>query len=411
MTATTFQARAFSEIIRRGSQALTGAGRRYVQLGEERLLAEARAQTGLADFGDPAFLEPLRRLLASYEDEARLTLLGRIAARQDTVRLLASRLRLVEDRRRQPGIADEQIQQPIFVTGLPRTGTTLLHGLLAQDPASRAPLHWEMMYPSPPSGKYARGGVDRRLEIARRQIRWFHRLAPEFRRIHPLGAELPEECLIITSHSFLSFQFQTSHRVPSYQAWLEAQDLTPSYRQHRDILQQLQWRCPTRQWILKAPAHLYGIAALFAVYPDAGVVLTHRDPLAVAASVASLHTVLRGTFSDGADPHEIGDEVCRRWAEGINRALRVRDSGAVPAERFVDVMYDDLLRDPIGVVHRVYAHFGRSLSPAAEERMRRFLAAHPKDRFGRHRYSLEQFGLDPDRVRRDYRDYRERFGL
>lgn len=411
MTATTFQARAFSEIIRRGSQALTGAGRRYVQLGDERLLAEARAQTGLADFGDPAFLEPLRRLLASYEDEARLTLLGRIAARQDTVRLLASRLRLVEDRRRQPGIADEQIQQPIFVTGLPRTGTTLLHGLLAQDPASRAPLHWEMMYPSPPSGKYARGGVDRRLEIARRQIRWFHRLAPEFRRIHPLGAELPEECLIITSHSFLSFQFQTSHRVPSYQAWLEAQDLTPAYRQHRDILQQLQWRCPTRQWILKAPAHLYGIAALFAVYPDAGVVLTHRDPLAVAASVASLHTVLRGTFSDGADPHEIGDEVCRRWAEGINRALRVRDSGAVPAERFVDVMYDDLLRDPIGVVHRVYAHFGRSLSPAAEERMRRFLAAHPKDRFGRHRYSLEQFGLDPDRVRRDYRDYRERFGL
>ena len=410
MTATTFQERAFSQIIRRGSQALSGAGRRYVQLNEERLLDEARAQTGLQEFGDPAFREPLRRLLSSYEHEARLTLLGRIAARQDTVRLLASRLRLIEDRRRQPGIAEQAIAQPIFVTGLPRTGTTLLHGLLAQDPASRAPLHWEMMYPSPPSGRFARRG-DRRLEQARRQIRWFHRLAPDFRPIHPLGAELPEECLIITSHSFLSFQFQTSHRVPAYQSWLEAQDLTPAYRQHREILQQLQWHSPARQWILKAPAHLYGIAALFAVYPDAGVVLTHRDPLEVVASVASLHTVLRSTFSDGAEPHEIGDEVCRRWAEGIHRALRVRDSGTVPADRFVDVMYGDLLRDPIAVVRRVYEHFGRSLSPAAEERMRRFLAAHPKDRYGRHRYSLEQFGLDPDRVRRDYREYRERFGL
>ncbi|MFN8642255.1 MAG: sulfotransferase [Candidatus Binatia bacterium] len=138
MTATTFQERAFSEIIKRGSQALSGAGRRYVQLTEERLLDDARAQTGLQDFGDPAFREPLRRLLSSYEHDAHLTLLGRIAARQDTVRLLASRLRLIEDRRRQPGIAAERIAQPIFVTGLPRTGTTLLHGLLAQDPASRA---------------------------------------------------------------------------------------------------------------------------------------------------------------------------------------------------------------------------------------------------------------------------------
>jgi hypothetical protein len=410
MSPTTFQARAFSEIIKRGSQALTGAGRRYVQLDENRLLADARAQTGLDDFGDPAFREPLRRLLASYEHEARLTLLGRIAARQDTARLLANRLRLREDRRRFPGIAAEDIQQPIFVTGLPRTGTTLLHGLLAQDPASRAPLHWEMMYPSPPVGRSARRG-DRRVELAKRQIRWFHRLAPDFRAIHPIGATLPEECLILTSHSFMSFQFQTSHRVPTYQRWLEAQDLTPAYRQHREILQQLQWHCPRRQWILKAPAHLYGIAALFAVYPDAGVVLTHRDPLEVAASVASLHTVLRSTFSDGADPYEIGDEVCRRWSEGITRALRVRDSGTVPADRFVDVMYADLLRDPIAVVRRVYAHFGRSLTPVAEERMRRFLAEHPKDRFGRHRYSLAQFGLDPDRVRRDYREYRERFGL
>lgn len=410
MSSVNFQTRAFSEIIKRGSRALRGPGRRYVQLDEQKLLDDARARTGLHDFGDDGFREPLRRLLASYDDEARLTLLGRIAARQDTVRLLSNRLRLVEDRRRHPEIAAQSIHQPLFITGLPRTGTTLLHGLLAQDPANRAPLNWEMMFPSPPPGRPG-AHRDRRAEMAARQIRWFHRLAPDFQRIHPIGARLPEECLIITSHAFLSFQFQTSHRVPSYQAWLEAQDLRPAYHQHREFLQQLQWQAPPRHWVLKAPAHLYGIDAIFAAYPDAGVVLTHRDPLEVVASVASLHSVLRDTFSDGVDPFEVGAEVCQRWSAGIARALHDRDSGRVPSERFADVLYADLLRDPIGIVRQLYARFDRHLTPAAEERMRRFLAMHPKDKFGRHHYSLEQFGLDAATVRKQFRDYRRRFGL
>jgi hypothetical protein len=405
-----FQARAFSEIIKRGSRVLGGPGKRYVQLDAGRLLDEARARTGLHDFGDDGFREPLRRLLESYEREARLTLLGRIAARQDTVRLLSNRLRLLDDRRRHPEIAAQSIRQPLFITGLPRTGTTLMHGLLAQDPANRAPLNWEMLFPSPPPGRPG-ARRDRRAEAAARQIRWFHRLAPDFQRIHPIGARMAEECLIITSHSFLSFQFQTSYRVPHYQAWLEAQDLRPAYRQHREFLQQLQWQAPPRQWVLKAPAHLYGIEAIFAAYPDAGVVLTHRDPLEVVASVASLHSVLRDTFSDGVDPVEVGAEVCARWSAGITRALRDRDGGRVPAGRFADVMYTDLLRDPIGAVRRVYAQFDRPLTPAAEERMRRFLATHPKDKFGRHDYSLEQFGLDAATVREQFRDYRRRFGL
>lgn len=403
-----FQARAFSALIRRGSEALTGPGARYVQLDPERLLADARTQSGHDDFGDPGFREPLARLLASYDRDAHLTLLGRIAARQDTARLLANRLRLQADRRRHPEIAAETVRAPLFVTGLPRTGTTLLHGLLAQDPASRAPLNWEMMYPSPPAERSGRRR-DRRIALAERQIRWFHRLAPDFRRIHALGARLPEECLIITSHAFLSFQFQTSHRVPTYQHWLEAQDLRPAYRQHREILQHLQWRTAPRHWVLKAPAHLFGIAALFDLYPDAGVVLTHRDPVEVVASVASLHATLRGTFSAHVDPREVGDEVCRRWHDGITRALRDRE--ALPRERFVDVHYRDLLRDPLGVVRRIYDHFGRPFSAQAEERMRRFLGAHPKDRFGRHTYTPAQFGLDADRVRAQYRDYRERFAL
>lgn len=410
MNETSLKARAFSEIIRRGSRALSGTGKRYVQLDPALLRRDATTRTGLRDFGDPGFREPLERLLRSYDSEAGLTLLGRIAARQDTVRLLANRLQLIAERQRHPELAAEPIREPWFVTGLPRTGTTLLHGLLAQDPGNRAPLHWEMMYPVPPRGR-TRSRSDRRRELAERQIRWFHRLAPDFRRIHPIGATLPEECLIITSHAFLSFQFQTSHRVPSYQGWLEAQDLRPAYAQHREILQQLQWRMPPRHWVLKAPAHLYGIEAIAGVYPDAAVIMTHRDPLQVAASVASLHFTLRSTFSDIADPHEIGAEVCARWAEGMRRALRARDGGVLPATRVVDVSYEALVRDPLAAVRQVYARLDRVLTPIAEERMRRFLAAHPKDRFGRHHYTLAQFGLAPARVRSTFAAYCARFGL
>jgi hypothetical protein len=163
--------------------------------------------------------------------------------------------------------------------------------------------------------------------------------------------------------------------------------------------------------VLKAPAHLYGIDALFAAYPDAGVIFTHREPLEVVASASSLHTVLRSTFSDTVDPVAVGAEVTHRWAEGMRRALAARDGRCAPAERFLDVQYADLVRDPIGVVRGIYTHFDLPYSPAADARMRAFLAEHPKDKHGRHEYTLEQFGLDRDVERQRYAWYRERFGL
>jgi hypothetical protein len=388
--------------------ALLGADRApFVSLAPERLVADARDRARLDDFGEPDLEEPLRRLTASYDREAGLTVIGRIAARQDTVRLLVNRLRMQEDRRRQPGIGEQAVERPLFVTGLPRTGTTFLHGLLAQDPANRVPYTWEAMFPSPPAR--SRRGADRRLEQAERQIRWFHRLNPDFRRIHPLGARLPDECLIITSHSLASFQFQTSHRVPSYQAWLERQDLRACYAAHRRFLQHLQWRGPAGRWVLKAPAHLFGLRALFETYPDAGVVVTHRDPLEVVASLASLHTTLRSTFSDDVDPIAVGAEVTRRWAEGLARGQRARDAGCAPPARFLDVRYTDLVRDPIATVRLIYRQFDLRWSDAVEARMRHFLATNPRGKYGEHRYTLEQFGLDRDEEAERFRAYRERF--
>ena len=401
---------ALGRAIRTGGRVIQRSGIPLVRLDVDLFLEEARVRTGLDDFGDDAFLDPLQRVIDDWEHESKLSLLGRIAARQDIIRLLSNRLRIEWYRKRHPALGEQPVSTPLFVTGLPRTGTTLLHGLLAQDPGHRAPLSWEMMVPSPPPER-AHHHHDPRIAAAERQLRWFHRLNPDFKRIHDLGARLPEECLIIHSHSFLSFQFQTTHYVPNYETWLEAQDLRPSYHYHRRFLQHLQWRWRGERWILKAPAHLFGIEALFDVYPDAGVILTHRDPLEVVGSLASLTYTLRSTFTDDIDPTQVGPEMTRRWCDGLERGLRVRERGLVSASRFFDVRYDELVRDPLDVVRRIYTHYGLSLSPMAEERMRRFLARHPKDKHGRHSYTLDEFGLDRDEEAARYRSYCERFGL
>jgi len=398
------------EIIRWGGKMLEGPGRRFLRLDESTLLAAARRRARCQDLGAPAVHEPLHRLLESLRSEAQLNLMGCIAAREDLTRMLVNRLQLERDRHLHPEIAGEEIRQPLFITGLPRSGSTLLHSLLARDPASRVPLNWETLHPSPPPER-ATYNTDRRCALAEREIRWFHRLQPEFRKIHPVGARLPEECVVILSHPFLSFQFSSTYFVPSYQAWLEQQDLRPAYEFHRRFLQHLQWRCPAERWVLKAPPHWPGLDALFAVYPDARVILTHRDPLEVVPSVASLHFVLRRTFSDAIDPIAVGPEVSQMLANDIARGMRLLDQSGGPPGRVLDVRYPDLLRDPLGMVRKIYAYFDLPLLPQVEARMRQCLVENPQDKNGRHEYSLEQFGLDADTERQRYRAYCERFGL
>jgi len=198
--------------------------------------------------------------------------------------------------------------------------------------------------------------------------------------------------------------------VPSYQRWLAGADLGPAYEFHRRFLQHLQWRAPAGHWVLKAPSHVFGFEPLFKTYPDAIIVQTHRDPLTVLASVASLTLVLQGAFTDHLDMAEIGAEVAERWSSGLERALHARRDPRVDA-RFVDVRYRDLVADPLAIVRRIYDRFDMTLSADAESRMRRFLDHHPKDRHGAHRYSLAAFGLDAGDLRPRFKSYCERFGL
>jgi hypothetical protein len=395
---------------------INACGRGFVNNGfswmrpdEQTLLDKACKRTGLDDFGDDSFREGLRVLLRSYELDAELSFIGRLCVNGDMVRLLSNRLRLVADRRRHPGIAAEVIRRPLFITGLPRSGTTFLHALLAQDPAHRAPQVWEVMQPSPPPEK-ASYAANPRIKATARQLKLVDILMPDFKKVHLIGATLPQECIAITSHAFRSYSFETMSAVHSYRAWHDRQDKRPEYEFHRQFLQHLQWRCPGQKWVLKAPGHLLALEALLQVYPDAGIILTHRDPLKVLASCASFTEVLRSAFSDGVDRAAMARQVRQRWEEGAGLAVQHRQAGNLRQQLF-DVQYLELVRNPMAMVRRIYEHFDLELTPAAETAMQRFLAENPQNKGGVHRYTLEAFGLNPEEERRRFQAYVDCFGI
>jgi hypothetical protein len=371
-------------------------------------MAAASARSGLSDFGDPRFRAPLRLLFESYEGDAHLTAFGRMLARRDAERLLENRLHLQDAWTRNPEILDGPVRAPIFVLGLPRTGTSILHELLAQDPANRTPMTWEVqrIWPAPERASFE---TDPRIAEAERHYSGVDRVLPEFRRIHRMGARLPQECVALTCHDFASLVFHTSHRVTRYQEWLDTADLRFVYESHKRQLQYLQWRCPGERWVLKSPGHLWALDALLSVYPDARFVQTHRDPLRVVASLAHLVTVLRGMASEAPDTREIGDDWTRRLADGLGRTIAVRRNGALPPERVFDVQFGEFVGNEIPTIRRIYEHFGLALSGEAEARMARYLASNPKDGQGTHRYTLADAGLDPASERRRYAAYQDHF--
>jgi hypothetical protein len=369
------------------------------------LVTLARSRSRLDDFGPDDFFEPLSRLLESCERDARLNLVGRIALRADILHCLRNRLLLQRDRDAHPGIATEKIQSPLFIVGLPRTGTTILHTLLMADPAHRAPLTWEVMEPCPLGDEQR----DERVRRAARNLAGLRWLAPAFPRLHAIGAELPQECVSLMSLSFLSDQFDTMYYVPAYRDWFLQQDLSPAYQWHQRFLQHLQFGQPARRWVLKAPAHMFATPSLLAAYPDALFVQTHRAPLDAIASVSSLITILRRIFSEAVDPVEIGREAMRYWAATVTKFVAERER--LPGNRVCDLPYEELKRDPIEAVRRVYAHFGWPLADDTEKRMRRILAVQSPNHVGFHRYEPSQFGLNAAEMAEMFATYCARFHL
>ena len=369
------------------------------------LIETAKRRCGLDDFGGGDFFEGLSRLLDSCQRESQLNLVGRIVLRADLTRILCSRLFTQRDRQAYPSVARQEIREPLFIVGLPRSGTTLLHTLLAVDPEHRVPLTWEVMTPSPPTADNEK----RRIQRAIGSCNCFNWLAPTFRQVHPVGAELPQECVSLMAPTFMSDQFDAMYYVPSYRAWFFRQDLLPAYQYHRRFLQHLQFRRGPNRWILKAPTHMSALATLLSVYPDALFVQTHRAPIEAMASVSSLITILRRVFSDTVDPSIVCREAIHYWSETLGSFLRER--GRLADYRICDLNYVDIRSDPIAAIRHIYAHFGWSLSQAAEQRMRSVLANQSRGQNGFHRYDLSQFGVDEAECASAFADYCERFGL
>jgi len=373
------------------------------------LVAEATRRTGgLDDLGEGPFLEPMALFLESLEREAQLNDVGRLIARERVLLHTVNRLGYVDDRQRFPAIADEHIVAPVFIIGFPRTGTTILHDILAQDPDSRAPLTWETMFPSPPP-EAATASTDPR--IARCAATMPTRETEterdrQFRAMHPMGATLSQECVTMMGETMCTPLFHNQFRVPTYEDWVDHEaDWSHVYAFHERQLQHLQWRNHRDRWVLKTGAHMWGLEHLLRTYPDARIVFTHRDPVKSVTSYASLTALVRTAGSDEVDRFEVAQDWTARLKRVIDHVMAVRSSQSYPQATFYDMYFPDFVADQFAVVSDIYAALGLPMTDEAAVRMKAFIADNPKGKHGLHLYTPEEYGIDPEVVRRDFRAY------
>lgn len=381
-----------------------------VPLDETSMLDAARATTGLDDFGDDGWREGFSRFVRALNEEAQLHLLGRIMARNEIVRSLVNRLEITATLHEHPEITEERIDAPVLVTGTGRSGTSILHELLAQDPAHRVARTWELLHPCPPPARAAYEH-DPRIARADAEYRFWHEVVPEYESMHENGGDVPNEDPLADMLEFSSSHLMGSYHVPSYTRWFVRRDTGPVFRAHRRFLQLLQWKCRGDRWVLKSPGYLTALPAFFAEYPDAYVVVTHRDPLKVLPSLADLMATLVWMHSDVVPFDAIVNAAIHGTAVGLDVVDQWRDDGVVPNDRIIDVRYADFVADPWRVLHDVYDRTGTRLHPDAEARMRAYLDAKPRGRHGAHQYDFVDTGLDLPAMRERFARYVDRYDI
>lgn len=382
-----------------------------VPLNEESLLEAAKKKTGLSDFGEDYWIEPFRVMLKAIKEEAELNLMGRLMARSEILMILENRLLLTDVRKQHPEIAAEQITKPVFIVGLPRSGTSILFEILSQDSSFRVPLYWEGLFPCPPP-EAETYDTDPRIARADALVTQWNRVTPEYATMHESRGHLPCECSLLLANCFITEHLGAMQQVPSYNAWAARADHRPVYRFHREFLQHLQWKNRRPCWLLKGPEHLTYLKYLFGEYPDARVIQTHRDPIKSMSSSTSLLGTLAWMRSDRPFDSEAFDELMLAGATAarLEKVMRQRDQGIVPNAQICDVLYQDVVTDPIEVARKVYAYFGMQLRKETVERMKTYVASKPQGKFGAHKYDLDE-AEEVSKERPLFRNYQERYGV
>lgn len=372
------------------------------------IIDKARAATGLSDLGDPAVLEGLQVLVKASIDEAHLSAAGAPRWEASLVGFLSNRLLIVDYLKRHPELLERPIDRPMFVFGLQRTGTTLTINLLSADPARRCLLRWESIKSVPPAAAGALHS-DPRCIAEQERLAMMIKQAPQVAAAHYEDADSPSECQFAMAPSFCAQLFDSNIHVPSYHAWfLYETSYLPAFKFHKQLLQLLQAENGGR-WTLKNPWHPLFLDDLTTVYPDAQLVMTHRDPAEVVGSACSLIRLVRPMFSDVVNLSQIADQMIETFDLMIKRQNAYRDKHG--EKSIYDIQYVEQLRDPVGQIRKLYAHFEEPFTPEAEAAMLKLVAENPQGKHGKHIYSLEEFGLTAAGVRRHFRDYCERFDI
>lgn len=377
-------------------------------LSVDALVDAARAQSGLADFGPEWFFEPLTRLVDSINREARLSDAGRIMVHERFTAALVNRLRTIDAVRRNPEIREERADVAGIILGLPRTGSTMLHRLLATAPGLTALRWWEALSYAPPPGEL-RGRPDTRVRAAETLLAAMLERNPDLLSIHPFQVHGADEEILILYQFFVGTMPEAEMYVPSFSAWLDGADQRAAYEDLRLVLQFLQWQDGTRRgrrWILKTPSHLSALDAVLAVFPDARLIMTHRDPLETIPSYCSMVAGLHRVTSDEVDAPEVGAFTQRRWASLLERFTALRD--ARPSH-FVDVQYAALTENPIAVATDVLRALGEEVDAQTVQGLERWVAENGRERRAAHRYAASDYGLTRAALEAQFGAYRKRF--
>lgn len=373
-----------------------------VHLDENELLKSACQRVSLDDYGPPHFREGLHRLIASLKNEVDLTFLGQVLQRRAIERGLENRLQFIDLKKKRPDIFERKLNPPIIIMGLPRSGTTFLHRLIAADPVNRGLYFWELIRPVVPEHQ-----PDMRRQTATMEYRTFRQLTVHFDHIHVIRPTEYEECIFLMVPTFQTGTFWVLAPVYSYIEWCFSAERYHLYNEYHELLKIFQAQTPGRRLTLKAPAHTGALTEIVRLIPDAIIIQTHRHPVDVVNSLNSLIYYAHTNVARRIDVARMGRFHLKMLADDINRSMFARKYHGIDVH---DVIYEDLLADPIGVIKRIYADAGIELSRQAEENMRTYIAANPQNKHGRHTYRADDFGMTDKEINEQFTEYMDRFG-